>query len=336
MTVVPQNEERLVYVAAPYFHDDESVRNYRRRKAIEYSETLFRRGINFYSPLLFSEKFAKNTAREGYWLNHGKMMVKACTEIHVLCLEGWEKSGGIKGEIEVAQEIGIEIKYIERHTRLSFHGSRSLTYEQCEPVLIKEFEESLPEVVVTHGEPAGACNHVRTFCKNNGIPLKLHFLQQYRLKGAFHWRSLVVLEDSEMAIFLHDGVSDGTKNEFELAKKIGKPFRYYRLKDGVLKLDNFIIEDAQDIQLDLLDDLNEKGLDIQTRKGVEYQNFRKAVLERDGKKCVFCGATEKLCVHHIIPFSKSSALSLDTTNGQTLCETCHEGIHGKQRHTKSK
>lgn len=47
----------MIYIAAPFWDTNETVRNYRRRKAIEYSERLFHQGIPFYSPLLYSQHF---------------------------------------------------------------------------------------------------------------------------------------------------------------------------------------------------------------------------------------------------------------------------------------
>lgn len=328
--------QKLVYVAAPFWHDDENVRNYRRRKAIEYSETLFNKGIPFYSPLMYSERFKERKAKEGYWIEHGLKMVDVCDEMRVLCLEGWELSGGIKGEVARAEARGIEVKYIEKHARLSFHGSRDLTLAQCTPAIMSIFEKYQPESIVTHGEPEGACEHVRNLARKEGLPLTLHHLQHWRLAGQFHWRSTAVLEDSERAIFLHDGSSQGTSNELALARKMGVPFDYFKMVEGVLTLTQEESEDTKDYTLDLLEDSYEKGLSNAVRQSPEYQRFRKAVLKRDKEKCVFCSKTELLCVHHIVPFAKNSALAMDASNGQTLCEECHRGVHGKVQRTRSK
>ncbi len=319
----------MIYVACPFWHNNESVRNYRRRKAIEYSERLFHKGIPFYSPLLYSERFKAQKAKEGYWLSHGIQMVDACNELQVLCLDGWEMSGGIKGEIARAEERNIPVTYITKHTRLSFHGSRSLTLAECKSIILAEFEKHMPETVVTHGEPLGVCAYARQLSKQNGISLKLHHLQHYRLKGQFHWRSVSVLEDSEYAIFIHDGISQGTANEMALAKKMGLPYTYYRKKDGILQIIQSQNIDTQDFTTDLLDDQYEKHLPQDVRQSSEYKRFLNAVLERDNSKCVFCKATKNLCIHHLVPFSKNSSLAMDISNGQTLCQDCHRRVHGK-------
>ena len=48
---------------------------------------------------------------------------------------------------------------------------------------------------------------------------------------------------------------------------------------------------------------------------------RKRIMERDGNKCVACGATENLCIDHIIPRSKGGSNKDD--NLQTLCKSCN-------------
>ena len=152
----------------------------------------------------------------------------------MLCLEGWEESSGVRGEIEIAKSLGLQIKYIKKHQRISFHGSRSLTMDQCEPVILDIFEQMLPETVITHGEPHGACECVRELAKKEKVSLKLHFLPVHKAAGQYHWRSTAVLEDGEIAIFLHDGESKGTSNELLLAQQKGIDYRYFCLNGDSL------------------------------------------------------------------------------------------------------
>lgn len=53
-----------------------------------------------------------------------------------------------------------------------------------------------------------------------------------------------------------------------------------------------------------------------------------AVRERDGHKCVECGATGKLHAHHIKPWKTHPELRHDVSNGETLCPPCHQKAHG--------
>jgi len=53
------------------------------------------------------------------------------------------------------------------------------------------------------------------------------------------------------------------------------------------------------------------------------KEWRLSVLERDGKKCVICGNTNKVNVHHIIP-REVRALRHCEYNGISLCSSHHK------------
>lgn len=52
---------------------------------------------------------------------------------------------------------------------------------------------------------------------------------------------------------------------------------------------------------------------------------RQAILDRDGHKCFFCGATTNLHVHHMTPRSKGG--TDDPENLLVVCEKCHTWLH---------
>ncbi len=51
------------------------------------------------------------------------------------------------------------------------------------------------------------------------------------------------------------------------------------------------------------------------------ETLRDEIYDRDGRKCVQCGATENLCIDHIFPFSKGGKTERD--NLQTFCKSCN-------------
>ena len=59
---------------------------------------------------------------------------------------------------------------------------------------------------------------------------------------------------------------------------------------------------------------------------LEYRQWRRAVLKRDGCACVKCGARKKLHVDHIKPWATHPALRYTVSNGRTLCFGCHKEI----------
>lgn len=68
--------------------------------------------------------------------------------------------------------------------------------------------------------------------------------------------------------------------------------------------------------------------DKRLRASLASRNWSKAVRERDGHKCVECGATGRLHAHHIKPWKGNEALRFELSNGKTLCPTCHQIAHG--------
>lgn len=68
-----------------------------------------------------------------------------------------------------------------------------------------------------------------------------------------------------------------------------------------------------------------------------YEQFRKLVLKRDGRKCMMpgCGRKTQLQVHHIKKWSRASSLRYEVSNGITLCRNCHGSIKGQEHHYES-
>lgn len=71
-----------------------------------------------------------------------------------------------------------------------------------------------------------------------------------------------------------------------------------------------------------------------SRPRPESQAFKRAVLERDGNKCTWCGSTDKLVADHIKPYALYEELRFDPKNGRTLCEPCHRKTDTYGRKTK--
>ena len=75
----------------------------------------------------------------------------------------------------------------------------------------------------------------------------------------------------------------------------------------------------------ILDRIQGKATKGQKRAD-DWLEFRDAYV-KDNPKCVICGATKKLQVHHIIPFHIAPDLELDKTNLITLCTRKKYGIN---------
>lgn len=66
------------------------------------------------------------------------------------------------------------------------------------------------------------------------------------------------------------------------------------------------------------------------RHSKEYQKWRRLALRRDGHRCVECGATESLHVHHKESIFKHPEKIFDVDNGITLCENHHIPTYAKK------
>lgn len=68
------------------------------------------------------------------------------------------------------------------------------------------------------------------------------------------------------------------------------------------------------------------------RQHALYQQWRRAVIKRDGGFCRDCGSKpEQPHAHHIKSFKGFPDLRLDVDNGLTLCEPCHINTHAGER-----
>ena len=68
-----------------------------------------------------------------------------------------------------------------------------------------------------------------------------------------------------------------------------------------------------------------------SRRHPEYVEWRESVFTRDNFTCVSCfdNTGGNLVAHHLDGFNWCVERRLDTSNGVTLCDTCHEDFHDK-------
>lgn len=105
-----------VYLAAPYWHDIESVREDRFLEICRAAGRIMLDGHVVFSPISHSHPIAKWTANTGshdFWLRQDFPFVDWCDQVWVLKLPGWTKSIGIKAEIRRARAQGKRIRFID-------------------------------------------------------------------------------------------------------------------------------------------------------------------------------------------------------------------------------
>lgn len=116
----------FVYIAAPYtssFNDVVSKRSQedRRYETIEhYMVKVFNQGNIALSPVIHCRDLAlrhRMPTTYDFWQTYCEETLKLISkdersEVHVLMMEGWESSVGVKHEVEVAKSLQITVRYI--------------------------------------------------------------------------------------------------------------------------------------------------------------------------------------------------------------------------------
>jgi hypothetical protein len=105
----------MIFVSVPYSHKDKSVIEFRVKMLSLYCAKLLRNGIWNLTPVTHGTTIFKYTTLPSdfqFWKDISYQMIKVCTEVHVLMLEGWQESEGVQGEIKFAKKYNIPIIYI--------------------------------------------------------------------------------------------------------------------------------------------------------------------------------------------------------------------------------
>jgi hypothetical protein len=102
---------KMIYLAAPYTFNGTSEHDVvlARVQAIdEFAASVFQMGHYVFSPISHTHpiKVASDGKLPGgfaFWANYDYRMIDFCDELWVLKLDGWEKSVGVRAEIEYAE-----------------------------------------------------------------------------------------------------------------------------------------------------------------------------------------------------------------------------------------
>jgi len=109
------NCDKLIYLASPLTHKENSVQEYRYDMACLAVAKMLKKGLNVISPIVNSYPISvrfKLPKEYKFWQKLDEELIRRCDEIWVLMLSGWEKSKGIKAEIEFALKLGKKVKYV--------------------------------------------------------------------------------------------------------------------------------------------------------------------------------------------------------------------------------
>ncbi len=103
-----------IYLASPYSHEFPIVREKRFLDVCEAAGHLMKRGYHIFSPIAHCHPIAKLCDLPkgfDYWNEYDYVLLAGAKELWVLTLEGWEKSTGIQGEVQIADEYGKPVRF---------------------------------------------------------------------------------------------------------------------------------------------------------------------------------------------------------------------------------
>ena len=109
----------VVYLACPYTDPNPAVRKARFDAATAVAADLIRAGRIVYSPITMTHPIdmvlagASNTLGSDYWVAFDEAFMEMCSEMVVVRLNGWERSNGIKREIDYFTDRKKPIRYVD-------------------------------------------------------------------------------------------------------------------------------------------------------------------------------------------------------------------------------
>jgi hypothetical protein len=105
----------LVYLASPYSHPDEKVRERRYDEVLRIMLLVMQKGFAVYCPIVQIHHVCKlRNPKEfqfSYFEQSDKLLLGRCDRLIICEMEGWQSSVGVTEEFRFAREIGLKIYY---------------------------------------------------------------------------------------------------------------------------------------------------------------------------------------------------------------------------------
>ena len=124
----------IYYLAVPYSHSNPDMMTRRFETACLVAARMMRDGLVPFSPLSHSVPVASYGGLHGtdhaFWMKQDLPILEVCDVLAVLKLPGWEKSQGVRAELEHARKLCMPIRFVE--------PSEYLTEEELAPLALDE------------------------------------------------------------------------------------------------------------------------------------------------------------------------------------------------------
>lgn len=102
---------KKIYLAIPYTGREQESFEIANQRAAD----LMARGYAVFSPISHTHPIALAgdlPKHWEFWREYDICFLRWCDEVHVICLPGWEKSEGVRAEIEIARKLEKPIVFI--------------------------------------------------------------------------------------------------------------------------------------------------------------------------------------------------------------------------------
>lgn len=108
----------MIYIAAPYGHEDRAVIEVRMELFYRLDAQLSRAGEHTISPLHKVEMCKRSEMPDNwvFWENYSYDLLSRCDKLVVMMMDGWVESPGVQAEIKYSVEHGIPVEYIDMET----------------------------------------------------------------------------------------------------------------------------------------------------------------------------------------------------------------------------
>ena len=103
------NKNELIYLASPYSHPDQTIRELRVKQVCECAGKLMEQGLLVFCPIAHTHLIAEamtvglaDANKLGYeaWQRQDEAMLSRCDRLVVCRIGGWTESKGIKAEVD--------------------------------------------------------------------------------------------------------------------------------------------------------------------------------------------------------------------------------------------
>ena len=105
----------MIYLASPYSHPEQKIMQRRYHQVMRATSILLKGGVYVYSPIVHCHVMANmhNLPTDfEFWKGYNEHMIGCSESLYVFCLDGWDFSKGVAGEMAFAKERELPIVFL--------------------------------------------------------------------------------------------------------------------------------------------------------------------------------------------------------------------------------